>query len=149
MLAPGGIALFGMVNQLEGTFLGPHFRNESWWQPVAQGCGFDGAASQQFRASVEWRQPIEALSSELQQRVCGGREHVKKTDATLIVVAPHPTQKDKARTKHIFIAMGGLGRAQLHWLHWQGVVVLWRLDCQHALDSEHGQRWSKVEFAGK
>jgi hypothetical protein len=27
---------------------------------------------------LKWRQPIEALSSELQQRVCGGREHVKR-----------------------------------------------------------------------
>jgi hypothetical protein len=53
VLAPGGIAFFGMVNRLEGTLLGPHFRNESWWQPVAQGCGFDGVVTSS--ELTEWR----------------------------------------------------------------------------------------------
>ena len=53
VLAPGGVAFFGMINRLEGTFLGPYFRNESWWQPVARRCGFDGVVtSSEF---TEWR----------------------------------------------------------------------------------------------
>ncbi len=53
MLAPGGTALFGMVNRHEGTFLGPYFRNESWWAPVARRCGFESAVtSSEF---TEWR----------------------------------------------------------------------------------------------
>jgi hypothetical protein len=41
VLKPGGVAFFGMVNRDEGTFLGPHFRNESWWPEVASRCGFE------------------------------------------------------------------------------------------------------------
>ncbi len=53
MLAPGGVALFGMVNRHEGTFLGPFFRNESWWGPVAVRCGFESVVtSSEF---TEWR----------------------------------------------------------------------------------------------
>ncbi len=53
VLAPGGVAFFGMINRDEGTFLGPYFRNESWWAPVARRCGFESVVtSSEF---TEWR----------------------------------------------------------------------------------------------
>ena len=53
VLTPGGVAFFGMINRDEGTFLGPFFRNESWWAPVARRCGFESTAtSSEF---TEWR----------------------------------------------------------------------------------------------
>jgi hypothetical protein len=53
MLKPGGVAFFGMINREEGTFLGPYFRNESWWPSITQRCGFESVTlTSNF---TEWR----------------------------------------------------------------------------------------------
>ena len=53
VLRPGGIAFFGMINRDEGTFLGPYFRNESWWPSVAHRCGFESVVT--TSNFTEWR----------------------------------------------------------------------------------------------
>jgi hypothetical protein len=42
-----------MINRDEGTFLGPYFRNESWWPPVARRCGFESVVT--TSNFTEWR----------------------------------------------------------------------------------------------
>ena len=53
VLVPGGVAFFGMINRDEGTFLGPFFRNESWWTSVARRCGFENVRT--TSNFTEWR----------------------------------------------------------------------------------------------
>jgi hypothetical protein len=53
VLRPGGTAFFGMINRDEGTFLGPYFRNESWWPLVARRCGFESVVT--TSNFTEWR----------------------------------------------------------------------------------------------
>ncbi len=53
VLKPGGVAFFGMVNRDEGTFLGPYFRNETWWPTIAQRCGFESVST--TSNFTEWR----------------------------------------------------------------------------------------------
>jgi hypothetical protein len=53
VLVPGGVAFFGMINRDEGTFLGPFFRNESWWTSVARRCGFETVRT--TSNFTEWR----------------------------------------------------------------------------------------------
>jgi hypothetical protein len=42
-----------MINRDEGTFLGPFFRNESWWTSVARRCGFENVRT--TSNFTEWR----------------------------------------------------------------------------------------------